>query len=477
MNSIQARIQYLLPRGWLQKNGDDIGRFHRIFDPIFLAILFECFQSNKLWITPFISVPFSFIIYILAVLILPTSGIYKSYRHRSLGGLFRELTTSWIAIFCLIILFTYLNKSTANYSRIATTSWGLISWIWLIITHIASRIALRRIRENGLNSRLIVYWGDPDSATRFANEVSNNSWLGFRIIAWFSPVEHNSKIINLPPCSGGICQFEDWISNGSADCLVFNHSFDNKQKVSIDRLIRVFGNTSMKVLYAPDWSLPTMRFTYEAIGNQHCIEVWGKKQPYFDILIKRTFDLILTTLGAILISPLLLVIGISIKFTSIGPIIFVQERCGLDGMKFKCYKFRTMYSKTNQDESKVHQAKKFDPRVTPIGRFLRKWSLDELPQIFNVIKGDMTLVGPRPHAVEHNELYRTRITGYMQRHAFKPGITGLAQVKGFRGETENMREMENRINADLEYQRDWSLFLDIKILVKTFITISSENAY
>ena len=129
------------------------------------------------------------------------------------------------------------------------------------------------------------------------------------------------------------------------------------------------------------------------------------------------------------------------------------------------------------DQAVVKQATADDPRITPVGRFLRRWSLDELPQIFNVLIGDMSLVGPRPHAVQHNEMYRKLIPGYMQRHAFKPGITGLAQVSGWRGETRNLSEMANRIDADLRYQRDWSLKLDIKILIKTFLRLRSGNAY
>ena len=477
MNIFLSSIQFILPSGLLQKNGDDIGRFIRIFDPVFLVILFNCLQPNSIWTIPLISVPFWAIIFLLSVTILPSAGIYKSYRHKSLGILCRELTTSWITIFCLIILFTYFNKSTATYSRVATSSWFLISWLWLISCHIGGRMVLRKLRENGFNSRLIIYWGDPKSASNFANEVNNNSWLGFKIYRWFSPVKNYGKSVNLPRCSGGIDELEEWTSNYSADYLIFNESFNHDQNISMDRLLRIFGNTSMKVLYAPDWSRPTMRFTYEAIGNQHCIEVWGKKQPYFDRLIKRLFDLILTTVGLIIIFPLLIVIAVSVKLTSVGPIIFVQERYGLDGKKFLCYKFRTMISSQNQDQSVIQQATMNDKRVTNVGRFLRKWSLDELPQLLNVLIGDMSLVGPRPHAVQHNELYRKKITGYMQRHAFKPGITGLAQVKGWRGETQNISEMESRINADLEYQRNWSLFLDIKILVSTFITISSDNAY
>ena len=136
-----------------------------------------------------------------------------------------------------------------------------------------------------------------------------------------------------------------------------------------------------------------------------------------------------------------------------------------------------MYTTETSELSMIKQATPNDPRVTPIGAFLRRWSLDELPQVFNVLTGDMSLVGPRPHAIEHNETYRKIIPGYMQRHSFKPGITGLAQISGWRGETPLVSDMENRINADLVYQRDWSLMLDVKILIKTFLLLHTGNTY
>jgi len=158
-------------------------------------------------------------------------------------------------------------------------------------------------------------------------------------------------------------------------------------------------------------------------------------------------------------------------------VLFVQDRYGLDGHRFRIYKFRTMTVQEAGDVKGLQQARRNDPRVTPLGGFLRRWSLDELPQLLNVLKGDMSLVGPRPHAVAHNEQYRKLIPGYMQRHGFKPGITGLAQVQGWRGETRSVEAMVKRVESDLSYQRDWSLKLDLKIMIKTLLRLRSDNAY
>jgi putative colanic acid biosysnthesis UDP-glucose lipid carrier transferase len=241
--------------------------------------------------------------------------------------------------------------------------------------------------------------------------------------------------------------------------------------------VELFGDTSIPVVYAPHWSHPTMRFTVDSIGDQPCIDLWGSEQSLLDRQLKRSFDLLLTGIGVVVIAPLLLLIALAVRLSGPGPIFYRQDRYGLDGKRFNCFKFRSMRVLDSADQAVVKQATADDPRITPVGRFLRRWSLDELPQVFNVLLGDMSLVGPRPHAVQHNELYRKLIPGYMQRHAFKPGITGLAQVSGWRGETRNLSEMANRIDADLRYQRDWSLKLDIKILIKTFLRLRSGNAY
>ena len=178
----------------------------------------------------------------------------------------------------------------------------------------------------------------------------------------------------------------------------------------------------------------------------------------------------------IMLIPLMLVIAVAIKLTSPGPVIFPQRRYGLNGEEIIVYKFRSM---TTQDNgSVVAQAIRNDPRITRFGAFLRRTSLDELPQFFDVLRGRMSIVGPRPHAVAHNELYRKSIRGYMVRHKVKPGITGWAQVNGWRGETDTLEKMEMRIAYDLAYLRNWSLRLDLYIILKTVaVVFNDRHAY
>jgi putative colanic acid biosynthesis UDP-glucose lipid carrier transferase len=195
-----------------------------------------------------------------------------------------------------------------------------------------------------------------------------------------------------------------------------------------------------------------------------------------DGAIKRLSDIVLATLILILITPLLLIIAVAVKAGSPGPIIFKQRRCGLDGKEIVIYKFRSM--SVTEDGNDIAQATKDDARITPLGALLRRTSCDELPQFINVLQGHMSIVGPRPHAVAHNELYRKLIKGYMVRHKVKPGITGWAQVNGYRGETKTLDKMQSRIDYDLDYLRNWSVRLDLYIIFKTIaLVIKDQKAY
>jgi len=195
-----------------------------------------------------------------------------------------------------------------------------------------------------------------------------------------------------------------------------------------------------------------------------------------DAVMKRATDIVLASLALLLLAPLMLLIAIAVKLTSSGPALFRQRRYGLNGEEIMVYKFRSMT--VCEDGAVVSQATRQDSRVTPLGRLLRSTSLDELPQLLNVLEGKMSVVGPRPHAVAHNELYRKLISGYMLRHKVRPGITGWAQVNGLRGETQTVEKMRARVQFDLDYLSHWSPWLDVKIILRTLWVIARDrNAY
>jgi putative colanic acid biosynthesis UDP-glucose lipid carrier transferase len=203
-----------------------------------------------------------------------------------------------------------------------------------------------------------------------------------------------------------------------------------------------------------------------------------RESPYsgFNAVLKRVSDLVMSSLFLLLTLPTLLLVALAVKISSPGPVLFRQYRYGLGGERIMIYKFRTMV--VQKDDGLLDQATKDDKRVTRVGAFLRRTSLDELPQLFNVLGGSMSIVGPRPHAVAHNEQYRKLIEGYMIRHKVRPGMTGWAQVNGFRGETQTLEKMQRRVECDLDYMRNWSLSLDLWIVVRTILTVwRDRNAY
>jgi putative colanic acid biosynthesis UDP-glucose lipid carrier transferase len=228
----------------------------------------------------------------------------------------------------------------------------------------------------------------------------------------------------------------------------------------------------------PDLStIRLVRHQVEEILGMSVLNITDSPMHGVNRLLKAVEDRVLAGFILLFISPLMLLIALSIKATSKGPVIYVQRRHGWDGRFIKVYKFRSM-AVPKVSENRVVQARLNDPRVTPFGRFLRHTSLDELPQFINVLKGDMSIVGPRPHAIEHNEQYKERIDAYMQRHRVKPGITGWAQVQGWRGETDTLDKMRKRVEHDLYYIEHWSLGLDFKIILLTMIYgFVHRNAY
>jgi len=243
------------------------------------------------------------------------------------------------------------------------------------------------------------------------------------------------------------------------------------------KLLDDLRDTTASIYFVPDLaSFDLIQANMTSIDGIPIVAICESPFVGINSIIKRLSDVVISLLILLLISPLMLLIAIGIKLTSRGPVLFKQRRYGLDGKEIVVYKFRSMT--VMEDDGQVNQATRNDPRITRFGSFLRKTSLDELPQFINVLQGGMSVVGPRPHAVSHNEMYRSLIKGYMIRHKVKPGITGWAQINGFRGETDTLEKMQARIDYDLDYLRNWSLFLDLLIIFKTIsVVIEDNNAY
>jgi putative colanic acid biosynthesis UDP-glucose lipid carrier transferase len=274
---------------------------------------------------------------------------------------------------------------------------------------------------------------------------------------------------------GTLSDLTEYSNRNGVDVIYI--SLPIKHLIRTQVLMEQLHDTTASVYYVPD--IFVFDLIQSRVDDIHGIPVLALLEtPFYGYngLLKRLFDLFVATMILILISPLLFWISVLVKTSSPGPVIFKQRRYGLAGEQITVYKFRTMT--VTEDGDEIRQATKDDDRITPIGRWLRKRSLDELPQFLNVLQGRMSIVGPRPHAVAHNELYRKLIKGYMLRHKVLPGITGWAQVNGCRGETAEVDQMRDRIRFDLEYLRHWSLWFDFKIILRTAgLVINDDKAH
>jgi putative colanic acid biosynthesis UDP-glucose lipid carrier transferase len=467
-------------RGILRVHGKDLVRLQQFLDPILSGGLFwGVFSLSRSPVS--ISrelIPAAILVMALTAFHLNKCKVYLSYRQRSLRTLLRRITEGWINVIACLLLIAFLAKVTTDWSRIYFATWALLGWLLMATVHVGSHKGLRLLRSRGGNSRTVLFWGSKESAIEFHNELLSLPYLGLKMTAWFSPedfVASTSLPQGMPACLGGIKEIENWLQTNDVDQIHFNHSAELDG--SIETLVRIFGNTCKPVFYMPSWTHPAMNFSIDQLNDKFLIGLWGKDHSMLELKLKRVCDIIASLLLIALLSPLLVMLGGMTKLSSPGPVLYCQDRYGLDGHPFKIYKFRTMTVTECGSTMNLQQARKNDPRVTPVGRIMRKWSLDELPQLFNVLNGSMSLVGPRPHAVAHNEQYRNQITGYMQRHLFRPGITGLAQVQGFRGETPQLENMINRVEADLYYLKEWSIPLDLRVLIMTLFSLHSRNAY
>ncbi|WP_159818503.1 undecaprenyl-phosphate glucose phosphotransferase [Cyanobium sp. Copco_Reservoir_LC18] len=466
---------------YLPVNGKDYVALQKLFDPLLAGELFWYtnlhgnLQTNGLLFHASLLT-----VVLLTALFLSDSKVYEGYRKSRLWSLLGRVTEGWLKVVVTLIIIAYFAKVSSLFSRISFITWALSGWALLICAHIGSQKILRFLRSHGANCQHIIFLGSQTSAVRFFRQVQQLPYLGLNLKAWFSTDSFpagNPLPAGMPAPAGDISMLESWLRSNKADQIHFCSSDLSDNHVSMKRLVSILGNTSLPVYYIPEWVHPGMRCNVEQLGCMYLIELWGHEDLGLKLHIKRFFDFF-AALGLILfLSPLLLLLALCVKSSSPGPVIFCQDRYGLKGERFTIYKFRTMTVMEKGDQTGLEQAHRNDPRITPIGKFMRKWSLDELPQLFNVLNGSMSLVGPRPHAVAHNEEYRKLITGYMQRHQLRPGITGLAQVKGFRGETAKLSSMRNRIEADLQYLKDWSFLLDLEILAKTLLRLRSDNAY
>jgi putative colanic acid biosynthesis UDP-glucose lipid carrier transferase len=391
-------------------------------------------------------------------------------------GLAKDILLSWGLIVLILLFFGYATKYLSVYEPRIIQTWVVAVPIVQYAAHRLVPIFIRRVlAAEGFRRAVIV--GVTEPGRKLAAEFAARELLGVKVIGFFDDrVAH--RLGDLPDAGikGRLADLASFVKTNRVDAIYIALPMASQPRIL--KLLDELRDTTASIYFVPDIFLyDLIQARMDDVSGIPVVAVC--ESPFYGVngLVKRLEDIVLSTLILILISPLLLAIAIGVKLSSPGPVIFRQRRYGLDGEDIVVYKFRSM--RVMEDGGYVPQARKEDPRVTPFGAFLRRTSLDELPQFFNVLQGRMSIVGPRPHAVAHNETYRKLIKGYMVRHKVKPGITGLAQVSGARGETDTLEKMQARIEFDLAYLRGWSLRLDLQIIARTALVVvaGDKNAY
>lgn len=396
------------------------------------------------------------------ILGLFSDRIYRSWRVNDLWSVLGNFSWVWLMVILLLTLLLFLTKSSTHISRVWFLIWGVGCLVALASQRSIIYLGLHWLRRQGYNYKTLLLVGVGPISSRVISAIDAAAWSGIRILG----VVQKDELHEWVEQSEATQPNEIWICLPMSDeegirqvLLTLRHSFSNIRLVPDVFSFQLINHGVSHSLGMPMFDLSTSPVTGVAR------------------ITKAFEDIVLSTIILVLISPIMLVIAMAIKFTSVGPILFKQKRLGWNGSEITVYKFRTMYANC-EDSQFVKQAKRDDERVTSLGRFLRRTSLDELPQFINVLQGRMSIVGPRPHAISHNDQFKELVPRYMLRHKVKPGITGWAQVHGYRGETDTLEKMELRVEYDLFYIENMSIWLDLRIIVMTiFKGFVHKNAY
>ncbi len=379
----------------------------------------------------------------------------------------------WMVLLALLFAIGFATKTSEDFPRRVVLTWAFITPIPLIFVSIAVHEIVRRFMLAPSNIRSAIIAGYNDVSEVLLQRIKGDPGLGLRVVGFFD--DRSVERLGLTGeggLLGGLSELPAYVHSHRTDVIFISLPMRQVQRV-VD-LLDELRDTTASIYVVPD--IFVMDLIQSRTADVSGVPVVAMCETPFQGsrgVIKRLMDVGISIAALILLAPFLLVIALLIKFSSPGPVIFRQRRYGLDGQIIDVYKFRTMT--VTEDGPRIRQATRDDDRFTPVGRFLRRHSLDELPQLINVLAGSMSLVGPRPHAVAHNEEYRKLIKGYMVRHKVLPGITGLAQVNGCRGETARLEDMKKRIEYDLDYLRQWKPTLDIKILFLTALQVLGDR--
>ena len=403
---------------------------------------------------------------------------YRAWRGSTLIS---ETACAWITwgttLICGIVIGAMFQYGS-GLTRFSFAAWTVLTAVLLVMLRSTLRTVSAMMFSRGIGARGYAVVGVTEIGVQLAKNIADSPHLGLQLSGFYDD-RPSDRTISLPETVGSrlgtVNELLEETRAGNIQHIYI--TFPMRAENRIRDVLTKLADTTASVYVVPDF------FVFELLHSR-----WNNilgiptvsifENPFYGVdgIAKRTLDLIFSAGLIVVLAVPMAIVALAVKLSSPGPVLFKQKRYGLDGKEIPVWKFRSM--KVCENGAKVTQATKNDSRVTKVGKFIRKTSLDELPQLFNVFAGDMSLVGPRPHATAHNEQYRKLIRGYMLRHKVKPGITGLAQVEGYRGETDTLEKMAKRVEFDHRYIRDWNIWLDFKILFRTiFVVFTGENAY
>ncbi len=466
-------------RGSLREYSSIVEVFQKIIDPIIVALTGITVYAVRVgeWpMQPQYRMVFV-LSFLITALVFPFYDIYRSWRVASIGRELANITIAWSMVVVLLLVAAFLSKSGAEYSRLWFIFWFLLCWGSFIVYRIALRIVLRLMRRADWNTRNVVIVGATELGSEVVRGLANTPWTGLKVVGFIDDhPEMQDKTCENIPVLGSSSLLKDLLDRHVADEVWLALPLREEQRMK--EILFDLRNSTANIRFIPDiFGFRLFSHSIHEISGIPVLDLNVTPMSGMNRVLKAMEDRVLSLLILLVISPLLILIAVGVKLSSPGPVLVRQLRHGWDGKPIEVYKFRSMIVHA-EPKGVITQAQREDPRITRIGKFLRRTSFDELPQFINVLQGRMSIVGPRPHAMEHNEQYKDLIHAYMQRHRVKPGITGWAQVNGWRGETDTLDKMRKRVEYDLYYIEHWSIGFDLRIIAMTILSgFFGRNAY
>ncbi|HWU97511.1 MAG TPA: undecaprenyl-phosphate glucose phosphotransferase [Oxalicibacterium sp.] len=451
-------------------------KFHRrLFDPLIaigLLYVLVALSGNAFTAS---HVMLSILAFFISSTVFGSADPWRQAPQANFLTLARAITLAWLVVAALLLFFGYVAGLSPLFAKHEVQIWLIATPPFLLFAQIVLQKAGMGL--SGSSIRSVVLVGVNDLSVKLAERVDGNPDLRMEVSGFFDDREMSRQPEDKRvPLLGRMSDIPAYVRSNNINTVFISQPISAQPRIRT--LLNELQDTTASIYFLPDiYAFDLIQARFDSVAGLPAVAICESPFTGINGMVKRISDIVLASIILLMLTPIMLGIALAIKWTSPGPVIFRQRRYGLDGEEIIVYKFRSMT--VCEDGASVVQATKNDQRVTRIGGILRRTSLDELPQFFNVLQGRMSIVGPRPHAVAHNELYRKQIKGYMLRHKVRPGITGWAQVNGYRGETDTLDKMEARIAYDLDYLRRWSLALDLLIIARTVKVVLSRdgNAY